>query len=669
MELKTDADGVLVIPSVMPGARYLIAQSGADHAKAIFDSAAGAAQRTLMISDEFAVRLLAADGEPTLIQSFRDFEAQTTIHGRRTRWTNGAPRILRHEGRDALVSRKTLGLCEPGDKIDLAIETEGGRVVKASGIVPADGSVLIVTSESETLPEVLKPDPAIAVAADEIAVRVVDPSGRPVPGATVDFNGASFQRGKPPVVTDAQGIFRLPGTAERFFVCATIEASGYAPIFLTEEIPKGKGWKVALQNTTRLRGVIGGMDPGSVSLVLEKDKEHPGRGLHNQVRGIQYRQTTDPRGAYDFPIEPGTYRFAATSADGRFAQGQVTVAPGAVAALQAELRPGIAVTLHLIDCQSGEPAPGIEIVIFERQGPGMLVNRQGSNRTTDAYGIARWENLPPGKTNFTMLRRPAGTALDRLSPPAFARWWLADEPEDGLRINHTSQPPAGRDGVGPLYIDIKESMPPVRILVERGVRISGKVIGPSGEPLAGIRVGVLAHKETISSLTADSRFTAVTGENGEFLTDIPAGNGIRYSLSAFTWAQHPASAANAVSETFASKPGDDLKFDLRMTKGGWISGRVVGPPANRLSRVKVTAEAQDHLDSSYGARIAPVDAEGRFRLGPLRAARYLIRAGIGEGAPLSRLAGSEPKDAGDLSDGEGKEIGEIAIPPDVHTDR
>jgi hypothetical protein len=236
--------------------------------------------------------------------------------------------------------------------------------------------------------------------------------------------------------------------------------------------------------------------------------------------------------------------------------------------------------------------------------------------------------------------------------------------EEDRQFDYKVRPPQQRMGVDYLHIEVTESMPPVRACVEKGVRISGTITGPDGKPAPGIRVGVVAHREIITSLNGGTRFIANTDANGEFLQYIPAGNGCAYSLSAFTWAQHPALAANAVSDTFLSMPGDELTFNLHMTPGGWITGRVFGPDPARLSKLKITATAQDHLDLSYGDRIVPVAVDGTFRIGPLRPAHYFVRAGLGEGAPLSKIADTESTDAGQITEGQEVEIGNLSVPPD-----
>lgn len=57
-------------------------------------------------------------------------------------------------------------------------------------------------------------------------------------------------------------------------------------------------------------------------------------------------------------------------------------------------------------------------------------------------------------------------------------------------------------------------------------------------------------------------------------------------------------------------------------------------------------------------------AEKTDRIGPLRPGNYIVRAGVGEGCPLSKIADAESVDAGQVAEGEEIEIGDLFVPPD-----
>ena len=115
------------------------------------------------------------------------------------------------------------------------------------------------------------------------------------------FNGVHWNdatpngkwRHEPTFTTDADGIFRAHPTKDQWFVYETVFKGGFAPVFLTD-IPRGKGFVVTLQNTTRLVGNIGGGRPAKVSLLLEKDKDTARAEMGNRrpnLRHIRIHQT------------------------------------------------------------------------------------------------------------------------------------------------------------------------------------------------------------------------------------------------------------------------------------------------------------------------------------------------------------------------------------------
>ena len=120
-----------------------------------------------------------------------------------------------------------------------------------------------------------------------------------------------------------------------------------------------------------------------------------------------------------------------------------------------------------------------------------------------------------------------------------------------------------------------------------------------------------------------------------------------------------------MTERFDSRPGDERTFRLVMRKGGWFTGRLVTAEGNLAAGFKVTAVAADGLDSTYAPRIVTADADGRFRLGPLRLGKYQIYPGMGPGAPLAKLPGAAETAGEVASDGDTRDLGDMAIPAGV----
>jgi hypothetical protein len=673
-EFRTDAGGVLRVPNVMSGVQYRISEVASNyayaHAELVPEGSASTQRKTLTVADHYRVRVESISGEALAIKSFEEFYVWILSEGKRVRWSDSPLQIHGRDGSDVMVPREGLALGKPGDKIDLLIETVDGNLVKAEGLLPTEGSLLLAKAKESTLRDAL-PDPTISnIQSSEITGRIVSPDGRPLSGATVTFSGAHWRKHDgsmtpeewvnhmPVFTTDSEGIFRVPDAEKKWFTYGTVFKEGFGPVFLTD-LPVGEGFKVTLQASSRLKGTIGGERPGKVALEFKKDKSTRRERMGYEVPNIQYRTTTNEKGAYDFPMEPGTYRFTATSEDGRFATGEVVVVQDRTRELPAVLRAGHTVALQLIDWETGKPVRGIRINIRKQKPNGVLTRKEGSERTSVENGIATWDNLPPGDTDFNAPLMDYG--FPEQEQHSYVRWWREDEPIAGWRIDPRVQLPTRGDGVQAIRIEIAEGLPPIRIFMERGVKISGVVTGPDGAAMNEVRVGVVVSGRDGQGITADSRFTFPTNGNGEFAGYIPAGNGLVYNLCAYSWPEKESTVANAVSEPFSSKPGDSLTFQLQIAAGAWVTGRVLDAAGKPIADLKVTADPADGMEVAYANRIGTVNGEGAFRVGPLRAGTYEIKVGTGEGVPIRITPGVEPKRI-EVADQVEKNVGDFIVP-------
>ena len=665
--LKSDGAGVLRVLHFIPGAHYAITLTGADHVTRVVnafdappagsDVAVPPPRRTLVVDAQGVVRLLGPDAQLIPVKSIVNFEADTVLNGKRTRWSNALP-VIGREGPDAVIPWDNL-VGRRGDVCSFLVETDDGSFARAEGPAPTDGSNVFVIRTSEIIRPDTVPDSSVGgVGAEEFAGRVVTPAGEPIVGAAIETPGVHFQEEKvPPVLSGPDGTFRF--AKPKFGISyLTVAKEGWATAFLTDAT-MGRGFRVTLRWDTRLQGTIGGESPGQVALLFKKNKfTRSEDSLDHEVRDVALRVSTDEHGAYDLPVEPGHYRWEASSADGRFANGEVEVGPGKATDLHATLQRRNDVVFELVDCQSGQPVPGIEVQISEQRADRVYSSRAGSIRTSDAEGRLRWENLPPGEKEFeSQLMRYAQPASGR-AQYAYTRWWRADEPVNWRQVDYAKQAPTGSQGAQWLRVDVKANMTPVRVFMERGVKISGRVVRTDGKGAAFANIQAVAQRSGVVD-----NFSARTDGEGDFLAYLPAGNGIAYNLCAYFWPEKEGPpSANVVSERFDSKPGDERTFELVMRAGGWFTGRLVTAAGQPAAGFKVTAVAADGLDSIYAARIATADADGRFRLGPLRSGKYEVHPGTGIGTPLRKLPGAKDA-AGEIgADGDTRDLGDIALP-------
>jgi len=367
---------------------------------------------------------------------------------------------------------------------------------------------------------------------------------------------------------------------------------------------------------------------GRTHITLAKNKltMQPRRG--NSVGPITITHETDDKGSYDFPAEPGLYDVKVASESGFFNRSRVFIGAGQIVSLPSTLKPGIRFQVKVVDSLTNKPIKGVDLWIDSRT-PGRVTMKEGSRRTTDSKGLAVWESLMPGNTSFSIRKK------------GYCRWWS----DACLRGLGTLEPVNNRAAyswqrnIDSLGFDLTPDMPVVVIKMEEGVKLSGLVLSPDGKPVekAAVDVTPVEHPNT---LTGDSRYRMITDANGLFGIKekywrgyVPAGKQVLYNLCAH---DPEARWANAVSKPFASKPGDEFEFTLKMTKGGSVSGRVIDSEGKPVPDIEVEAIAKDNLDTPYFKPRTLTDENGTFTLGPMREGKYWIQPDTMKGVNIAR---------------------------------
>lgn len=236
--------------------------------------------------------------------------------------------------------------------------------------------------------------------------------------------------------------------------------------------------------------------------------------------------------------------------------------------------------------------------------------RHEADRRSDGEGRVTFHGLPPG----------AVLAVQEEEPP-------------------THSGSAQRPAAGGAEVDLR---------VFRGCRLRGHVLDPSGRPCAGVRVTALALPEPGARYVEP--VSALTDEQGAFgLALPPAAVGWPHpdrlepgSVDLVVAPLEPHLRADAALAGWEGEVLPDQQ-DLRLTLSApvWIEGTVVDgagtPHAGWLRAERPGADP----DEVYVT--AATDAQGRFRLGPLRPGPWRVRAEPGgEGGASPVLRPSEP---------------------------
>ncbi|HEX5715403.1 MAG TPA: carboxypeptidase-like regulatory domain-containing protein [Thermoanaerobaculia bacterium] len=413
--------------------------------------------------------------------------------------------------------------------------------------------------------------------------KVQDPAGKPIAGAEAvvrpalrpgsSDNGADDGTG---TQSDAQGIFSLPElpAAE---VELTVRRKGYAPAVLPAlRIPAGTG----------------PADLGVVTL-------HPGAILTGRV--VDHRGEAVSGGEIfllDQPANPNEMertlkdrRPAATvAADGSFsienlAQGSpVHVAVRSPGFLIAQIRsvrpptekpvvirlePEAVLSGRVVD-EAGAPVPGARIDLhwqaFLPEEPDRPVG-QPILRNTRANAEGRFE----------LRGLPTGAARVSAAAPSFV-------PLEGVEVD---LPRAGE----------------LRLVLERGALLQGRVTTATGEPVPGVRVGV-------------SGAGAATNDDGLYWLE---GAELGRQEVIFLHPSH-----GRVAKPFEIQPGVNV-LDLTFEPGVEVAGRVVDGTGKPVPGARVELAPEYRFDPRQYRDVTGED--GRFRLSQVVAGKYRLRGG------------------------------------------
>ena len=223
--------------------------------------------------------------------------------------------------------------------------------------------------------------------------------------------------------------------------------------------------------------------------------------------------------------------------------------------------------------------------------------------TSDSQGIIRIPAMMPGPFNFGMI-----------GAEGYARWW-----SDACKSEWTRGQQADRFGFqrnfDGLDFDMKPGMPAVTIRAEKAATVRGRVLDPSGKPVAGATVAP-ALTGSGNSLTGDTRFSVETDRNGAFTMRLPASGEIAYNLVAHdgkfqewrTW-------ANGILAPFQTKPGEVMEnVTLSLTRPATVRGRVVNDAGQPVAGREVRASAADKMENRYYDPTTTTRADGTFEL-------------------------------------------------------
>ena len=416
--------------------------------------------------------------------------------------------------------------------------------------------------------------------------RVLDKNNKPVANAAVEVSETSNDPGgqmrrimafannrqsDDMVRSGGDGTFTVRVKEGRYDI--VVKAEGYA------------------SKTLRAQTVAAGMKP--VEIVVEPGVEITGRvtrggapvenvmvGTMSMTEGMQ-STTTGPDGTFRLTdLTPGPMMLFANRQDAFIQEMRNVTAPATD--VNIALPPGGRITGHVVDKATHQPVPSFQAgVSTSRSGGGMVIQTPPMLKAfTSDDGAFTLENVRPGPTQVVV------------NAPGYTQ---------GRAPN--------------IEVEEGKTAPEVTVELETGVKLTGKVTGPSGEALSGVTVspeqssrgGRVMRFDTMGS-------TVVTDPRGEYTIE-----GLEPGEKTFSYAR-----SGFVTETrTVNLTGKDVRSDVQLSSGLRVAGTVITDTGTPVGEALVRASSAS--DPGFG-REARSDGGGNFQFEGLAPGHYTFSA-------------------------------------------
>lgn len=526
-------------------------------------------------------------------------------------------------------------------------------MIAAPGFVAMDSTPMAVIAETSLQDLSMKPDAGLLV-------RVEGADGKPVAGARVAAEmgsrgpWGSWHPARRAGVSGADGTLRLPRSGEETLGLSVL-APGYAP-GREAEVDRGS-------LTIRLR-------PGRpLKLRTYDQKPVPGAVVRDAASLLPIGRT-DAGGVLfvDAPAA-GSWDLRVDARDGRLAPFMVPELPEASRELPLVrvliLPPLIPLAGRAVDWTAGSPVAGA--LVWPLEDPAAFMRTDASGAFRLAWTAKTWtwlrvegEGFFPAQDSFFLdVKSPAapslvlypssslaGATVDEHGRPVAGAEVRAFSSEEGrlrevARVRSSEEGRFRMSGLGhggsyellaaaPGLAPSRESVTlgqgakersGLRLVLGPGRSVRGRVVDPSGQPVAGAEVELarsanleIRPSSLVEGAVDDGLYLARTGPDGSFrVAALPAG-----------WFDLEVRSAGFLPLTLAvdTDAGPDLGT-LRLRAGATVEGRVAGPDGEPLAGAQVwLPPGPDASDRAYRRFLASGPAavtgpDGRFVLSGL----------------------------------------------------
>jgi hypothetical protein len=322
--------------------------------------------------------------------------------------------------------------------------------------------------------------------------------------------------------------------------------------------------------------------------------------------GEAYTETTSgPDGRYRLYVEPGAYDVEVRVPGVGVARFKEAIDADRAVNRDIRLEPGVTFVILTVEHGTGRPVGGVRLTHWMKPGV---------EGTSGPDGRIVIRDVPPGTYSRFEVKADG-----------YTRWWSDACLSEWSRHKNDADRSFQRN-FDWLDFEVKSGMSPVTVELERGVKVTGRVLDPDGSPVAGATVAP-ARTGTGNSLTGDTRFGVATDKDGRFTALLPASGDRDYNLVAHdgkynqwrTW-------ANGVLPPFRTKPGEELNgLELRLTRPATVRGRVTDTDGRPVANRQVRATAADLMENRYYDPTTRTAADGTYELKFIRPGEHYVQ--------------------------------------------
>lgn len=429
---------------------------------------------------------------------------------------------------------------------------------------------------------------AIDAAPATIEGTVRDAAGTPIAGAEIRFklSGTThFEDEVPTVQSDGDGHFVIPDVRPGERWTLRISQRGFAPEEIYATAPTGEPLQVVLTPGGRLSGRIVDVNGTAIAGIRCGVSDSPGNWRRSEWGGARAR--TNARGRFVLAdLAPGHHRLRA------YCKGyQVAELAG-------------------VEVEAGGARDGLVFVLeAERVVRGRLTDPGGTGLEGATIALA-----PDGTGRSSSCGKTDGEGRFRCEVTALG--------SSTVTATHGYRRAAEK-------VDVQEGSTRVDLVLEAGFSVSGEVVGPRGEALAGASVKLWRQVAPSRYRTSGGAPVETSGDGAFRFEPVSAGVYVVEAGKRGFVAQRGAAV---------EVDGDMDGLEIRLELGTTLRGRIRGLAQEELAQVDVKAHVTgppltEQLKFGFleAVRSGQVDDEGAYTLEDLGPGTWNVTALLGRG--------------------------------------